>query len=829
MPKALTDWFAARYAAPTNVQEIAWRRTLRGDNTLILAPTGSGKTLAAFFSVLARLGAEAARGALPNATVAIYVTPLRALGRDILRNLEEPLAALNAGLPARQRVRAEIRTGDTAMKHRSRMTRQRPHLLLTTPESLSSLLSQKGWLDGFVPQVVIVDEIHAFAENKRGALLALSLERLAARGHGTLQRIGLSATAAPASAIAELLCGHRQCAIVQDSVRRTHRIDLHIPEALPAAGYDPGRVALAAVDALAQAQSTLAFCSTRSAAERLGAALGFLLPEDEDRIGVHHSSIERGQREAIEERLARGQMKCVVCSTSLELGVDYAGVDQVMLVGTPRGVSRALQRLGRSGHRTGQMAYGRLLPLSLPDLLEAIAMREAVRAGALEELRIPQVPLDVLAQVLLGMAVERRWEIGEALALVRRAGPYLELPEHEFREVLTYLAGGGQVLARYGKIVVEDGHFTVASSKVARDYFHGIGTISEDFRVKVVTKNNRRLGDVEEGFLASLRPGEAFLMAGKVVEIERLEPGIAIVKPSTSEQVQTPRWMGGKMPLSSRMAEEELRLRRTLRETFAAGGRAACEELLREVFRVPERVAALAAGFVERQAEAAPIPVDSPVQVERVRRGRQQVILLHCVAGRAVNQSLAWVVAWRLARGESVVSNSNDHGFLLSMGAHVPVDEARLRAALAPAGFMNDLETVLRGTDTLGRKFRNVAETGQLIPKRSYKGPANKKFSTWNGSLLYQTLLTYEPDHVLVRETVREIFEDLLDAPRALTEARRLQEAPWEWFEHPRPSPFALPLFAAFNRDVLLAGDIHRAFDEMAAAVYAEWDTKHAV
>jgi Lhr-like helicase len=242
------------------------------------------------------------------------------------------------------------------------------------------------------------------------------------------------------------------------------------------------------------------------------------------------------------------------------------------------------------------------------------------------------------------------------------------------------------------------------------------------------------------------------------------------------------------MPLSSRMAEEELRLRRTLRETFAAGGRAACEELLREVFRVPEPVAALAAGFVERQNEAAPVPVDSPVQVERVRRGRQQVILVHCVAGRAVNQSLAWVTAWRLARGESVVSNSNDHGFLLSLGAQVAVDEARLRGALAPGGFLNDLETVLRGTDTLGRKFRNVAETGQLIPKRSYKGPA-----------------------------------------RAVAEARRLHAAPWEWFEHPRPSPFALPLFAAFNRDVLLAGDLHRAFDEMTAAVYAEWGPARAV
>ncbi len=829
MPKALSDWFAGRYTAPTNVQEIAWRRTLRGENTLILAPTGSGKTLAAFFSVLARLGADASRGTLPNATLAVYVTPLRALGRDIERNLAEPLAALNATLPPRDQIRMEIRTGDTSTKDRSRMARRRPHLLLTTPESLSSLLSQKSWLDGLSPHVVIVDEIHAFAENKRGALLALSLERLETRAPGAFQRIGLSATASPASAIAQLLCGHRHCAIVQDSVRRTHRLDLHAPDHLPAAGYDPGRIAHAAVETLAGAQSTIAFCSTRSASERLGAALAYLLPDDESRIGVHHSSIERGERELLEERLSRGEMKCVVCSTSLELGVDYAGVDQVLLVGTPRGVSRALQRLGRSGHRSGQMAYGRLLPLSLPDLLEAIAMREAVRAGALETLRVPESPLDVLAQVLLGMAVERRWEIGAALALVRRAGPYLNLPAADFQDVLTYLAGGGQVLARYGKIVVEDGHFTVASPKIARDYFHGIGCISEDFRVKILTKNNRRLGDVEEHFLASLRPGEAFLMAGKVVEVERLAPGVAIVKPSNSDRVQTPRWMGGKMPLSSRMAEEEIRLRRTLREAFSAGGRPACEQVLRDVFKVPANLAAMAAGFVERQSAAAPIPIDSPVQIERVRRARQQVLMVHSVSGRAINQSLAWVAAWRLAPGESVVSNSNDHGFLLSLNARVDIDETSLRAALAPTGFMNDLETVLRATDTLGRKFRNVAETGQLIPKRSYKGPANTKYSSWNGTLLYQTLMTYEPNHVLVRETVREVLEDLLDAPHALTEAKRLHAAPWEWFDHPRPSPFALPLFAAFNRDVLLAGDPLRAFDEMAAQVYAEWDPHRAV
>jgi ATP-dependent helicase Lhr and Lhr-like helicase len=819
-PPALREWFAANFDGPTQTQRLAWKRTFQGENTLILAPTGSGKTLAAFFSVLAKLGERARFGKLPNAVLAVYVTPLRALGRDIHRNLEAPLAALNAELPAAQRIRMEIRTGDTADADRARMARKRPHLLLTTPESLSSLLSQQPWREGFATETVIVDEIHSFAENKRGSLLALTLERLERRAPHALQRIGLSATAQPAAAVAQLLCGRRPCAIVSDSIRRMHRLEIHTPARLPAAGYDPGRVAHAVIDAVGMGQATLAFTATRSAAERLGLALTLLLPEDEERIGVHHASIEREAREDVERRLAAGQMRAVVCSTSLEMGVDYANVDQVILIGTPRGVSRALQRLGRSGHRIGGVAFGRIVPLSLPDMLEALAMRQAVLAGHIEDLSIPEAPLDVLAQCLLGMAVERPHAIEEAWETVRGAGPYLHLRREDFDGALDYLAGGGRVLARFGKITVADGVFRVASPKLAREYFQAIGTISEDFRVRIVTKNNRRLGEVEEGFLSSLRPGEAFTIGGRAVEVETLHGNVAVVRPSASDRVVTPRWMGGKMPLSTRMAEEELRLRRTLREAWAVGGRPAVEKALREVYQATGQQAELGGEFIARQNQAAPVPVDTPVQVEFVSRGKRRVLMVHCVAGRAVNQSLAWVAAHRLAAGESVVSNSDDHGHLLVLPHRIDVSEAALRRVYDPARFREDLETVLRSTDTLGRRFRNVAETGQLVKKRN-SGP---RYQAWNGTLIYQTLLQYEPEHLLVKETVREVMGDMLDANGASREAARIFAAPWEVFEHPRPSPFALPLFAAFNREVLLAQDPNKAFDEFAAAIYEEWD-----
>ena len=398
---------------------------------------------------------------LPNAVCAIYVSPLRSLGRDIHRNLEPPLEAINAGLSLGRRIRMEVRTGDTSNAERSKQQRLRPHLLLTTPESLSSILSQNGWSDAFHPFAVIVDEIHAFAESKRGTLLALALERLEAKTGAPLQRIGLSATAHPVEAVERLLCGSRACAVASVDTLRTYRLDIAVPEddrILPPAGHNPFRAAQVVADRIAQAHCTLAFCTTRSATERLGLAVRFLLPEWEDKIAVHHGSVDREERQAIESLLATGDLKAVVCSSSLELGVDFAAVDQVLLIGPPRGVSLALQRLGRSGHRIGGIVAGSIVPLSLPDVIESIALQHAAEFGHLDYLSIPEAPLDVLAQALLGMSIEHEWTLDEAFALVRRAGPYSALSRADFDAVVEYLSGGGKVLGgygTYGKIAVE--------------------------------------------------------------------------------------------------------------------------------------------------------------------------------------------------------------------------------------------------------------------------------------------------------------------------------------------------------------------------------------
>lgn len=826
---ALRTWFDSRFPGLTDIQRRALPHTLNHRNTLILAPTGSGKTLSAFLSILSELAREAEAGTLPNAVCAVYVSPLRSLDRDIHRNLEAPLEVINAVLDPGQRIRMEVRTGDTEQSDRGKQQRRRPHLLLTTPESLSALLSQRGWMDGFDARTAVVDEIHSFCEGKRGTLLALTLERLEAKSQRLLQRIGLSATAWPVEVIAQLLCGTRACEIASVDVAKAHSLRIAVPPAsdwLPPAGHNPYRIAGIAADLVSKAECTILFTTTRSAAERLGLALSILLPEFEQQIAVHHSSIERSERLKIEEGLSQGHYRAVVASSSLELGVDFQAVDQVLLIGTPRGISRTLQRLGRSGHRVGGVARGSLLPTSVPDLMQSVALRFGAAAGKLDALQVPVGPLDVLAQALLGMSIERTWGLGEAYELVTRAGPYLGLSRKDFDDVIEYLAGGGKVLGpygTYGKIKLESETFVVSTRKVAREYYMNIGTISDDFQVRIVNRAHQRLGEVEEGFLAALQPGEAFTIGGRAVVLDRLHQTTAIVKPAQGERVQTPRWMGQKMPLTAQLAVEERRLRSELRQAWDIGGSAACRRVLLEGWKAEEDVTARLLVYLERQNKAAPIPADDPVQFERVREGRSLLVLCHCIAGRAVNRSLAWVVAYRLGVTGSVVANHDDHAFLLSVSPKDQPSEADLRRAFNPDRFREDLQTTLERTETLGRQFRPVAEIGQLLPRRTYRGPTPAKASTWNGSLLYATLKQHEPEHPLLRETIRGTLEDMMDVERAQAEAARIFRSEWEVFDLPRPTPFGLELFAAFSRETLLAQDPDRALDELVTALYDQW------
>ncbi len=442
---AVAAWFADRFAAPTPAQAQAWPAIKAGRHTLIAAPTGSGKTLAAFLAAIDELVRQGLKGQLTDATQVVYVSPLKALSNDIHRNLEAPLAGIREelrrlGLPDVE-IRTWVRTGDTPPAERERMRRRPPHILVTTPESLYVLLgSESGRKMLATARTAIVDEIHAVAPNKRGAHLSLSLERLAALCGGRLQRIGLSATQNPISAIARFLVGSApdggssaEAATIDTGHQRARDLGLELPD-LPLEAVMSKEVWSQVYDHLAQLieshRTTLMFVNTRRMAERVARELS-------DRVGAgaltaHHGSMAKEQRLAAEQRLKRGELKALVATASLELGIDIGDVDLVCQLGSPRSIAGFLQRVGRSGHAVGGTPKGRLFPLSRDDLVECAALLDSVRRGELDRLTIPEQPLDVLAQQIVAEVAAQDWPEAALYDLLRRAWPFRALPRDTF-------------------------------------------------------------------------------------------------------------------------------------------------------------------------------------------------------------------------------------------------------------------------------------------------------------------------------------------------------------------------------------------------------------
>ncbi|MEA3188154.1 MAG: ATP-dependent helicase Lhr and Lhr-like helicase, partial [Chthoniobacter sp.] len=478
------DWFRARYRDPTPAQREAWPKIRAGENVLVASPTGTGKTFAAFLSVLDEL----TRAELRDAIYCIYVSPLRALAYDLEKNLNEPLREI-FGSEKNAPIRVGLRSGDTSGSVRARQFMRPPHILLTTPESLCLLLSQPKWLPHLAEaRWLIVDEIHALAENKRGAHLSLSVERLARirNSSAPLQRIGLSATVAPLELVGKFLAGtNGECAVVDVSAAKKIELRVHTPlrkNPYPEAGYTGQRLIRELGELVKKNRTTLVFTNTRSGAEAATFWLREILPELAEEVECHHASLERDVRQSVEDRLKRGELRAVVCSTSLELGIDIGSVDLVVMLSTPKGVSRALQRTGRSGHNIHTISRGVLMATNVNDLVEACATVLLARERQLDLVRLPNAPLDILAQHLVSMGCERRWGRHEAFALVRQSFIYRDLTPEAFDDVLDYLAGGGKALRlqyaeTFGKIELDDESFQTRPGRVQRDFLQNVGVI----------------------------------------------------------------------------------------------------------------------------------------------------------------------------------------------------------------------------------------------------------------------------------------------------------------------------------------------------------------
>lgn len=792
-----------------------------GQSGLLHAQTGSGKTLAVWGGVLLRaqdqVDACSGHQSTKAGLRALWITPMRALAADTAEALRTPMTELQVGW------RLGVRTGDTLPSERSRQERAWPHALVTTPESLSQLLTRADVADLFAHlDAVVVDEWHELLGNKRGVQVQLALARLTT-WRPDLLVWGLSATLGnQAEALAALLpCVPTapEPALIQGRVDKSLVIDTLLPEAESRLSW-AGRLGAPMVAQLAQeldqAGTALVFTNTRSQAEIWYQLLLEARPDWAGLVALHHGSLDADVRAWVEAGLKAGQLKAVVATSSLDLGVDFLPVERVIQVGSAKGVARLLQRAGRSGHAPGRTSRVTLVPTHTLELVEAAAARRAAQAGQVEERQAPHQPLDVLVQHLVTVALGGGFQADALFDEVRRAHSYRALTREAFDWCLDFAARGGdslQAYPEYHRIAPdEQGVWRVAEHTqpgrlVARRHRLQVGTIVSDASMQVRYLNGPKLGSVEESFIARLKKGDCFVFAGRTLEFVRVQDMTAYVRRAEGRRPSVPRWQGGRMPLSSEMARAVMAL---LDE--AAEDRA---------WHEPEMQAAR--DMLEAQARISRLPRSDRLLVERFTSREGHHLWLYPFAGRLAHQGLSAVLAWRLARHRPNTFSLavNDYGLELLSAEPVPVDEASLRAALSPDHLLDDILASLNAAELARRRFREIARVAGLVFTGYPGAPKSTRQLQASSSLFYEVFQQYDAGNRLLSQAQEEVLSQELDVVRLREALTALQPRRIDLVDLRSPSPFSLPLMVERLRERLstekLSDRVARALKAMGA------------
>ena len=845
----------------TPPQQEALPLGLSGANHLICSPTGTGKTLAAFLPVMSRLADSRDRDELFPRPRALYISPLRALGYDVEHNLRRPLremgllerpnserASLRRGRLRERFIRTGVRTGDTPLEERRLILVRPPHILLTTPESLALMLAMESYRKHLrALETVIVDEIHALAGNKRGAYLALCLESLEALCGKPLARVGLSATVAPLDSVARLLAGtERDCAIVDKRGLRSIRIAVTAPFAGAMAPLT--RIAERCVELGRDVRTQLVFTNVRSQAERLAHEMALLAeepaevvredakprPRSDLKIGIHHSALERNVRHRVEAQLRAGELHTVVCSSSLELGVDIGYIDRVCVAGGARGMTPTLQRIGRAGHRPGAVADGVIVAQDRDDLIEAAATKLCIAQGRLEEVEIPEQPLDVLAQWLVqSVCYDRRLPFAEALRLARGAYPFRDLSEADVRRCAAYLSGGGAGPdeAHVRRLGTDDEALYGLGREVSAAFFENVGTIPDESQVAVATGSGT-IGKVEEGFAAGLEPGDVMLLGGKTFRVREVRAGGVSVEPFAGRP-NVPVWSSHIKGVPKILATEIGALRGGIAERLRDGRSREAHEWLAHRYGLAEFEAAHAVRYVAQQLAISDVPAPGEALIEIYRMDRKQNTIFHICAGRRANEALARVVAARLQRELRVDTqlSTDDNGFLVALPRGKSLPDEAWAALMHARDFERDLLAGLRGSHLLRVHFRHVANTGLLVLRRAGGRTLRRSALRWNSAKILDRLFEADPAFPLLQETIRYVTRDLLDAPAALATLRELETRRTRVLHPPAASPFSFGIVTSSFGDSVVIDDrasMVEALHERVLALVGE-DEPHAV
>lgn len=784
----LSGWFAGRGWRPFAFQRRVWRALSQGSSGLLHAGTGSGKTLAVWLGALLRI-LPATQSAPPRALRVVWVTPMRALAADTARALEAPLAALGLELSV------GLRTGDTPPAERSRQDRRPPFVLVTTPESLSLMMSRADAADrlGGVA-ALIVDEWHELIGNKRGVQLQLAIARIATLSGAAPVVWGVSATLGNPEEALDVLLGGRPGVLIEAAARRPPVIDTLLPDMLerfPWGGHLGARMRDAVVDELAASASSLVFCNTRAQAELWYAMLLDARPDWAGEIALHHSSLDVEARRWVERAIAEGRLRAVVCTSSLDLGVDFAPVARVLQIGSPKGIARLLQRAGRSGHRPGAVSRLSLVPTHALELVEAVAARDAARAGRIEARHSPRCPVDVLVQHLVTVAAGTGFDEATMLAEARSTFAYRDLDETTWRWTLSFVSEGASLSAypEYRKLArAQDGLWRISDAAIARRHRMSIGTIVADAAIELRFMNGARLGSVEEAFIARLRPGDRFMFAGRVLELVRVHDMSAWVRRSRARTGAVARWSGGRMPLSGELARAVLE-----RLSEAAAGR----------FSGPEM--RCARPMLELQARWSRLPQPQILLAEALESREGHHLFVYPFAGRHANLGLACMLAWRASHGQPATLSVavNDYGFELLSAE--PVAHAQLVADQGFAGYVpaSELAAAVNAAELSRRRFREIARVAGLVFQGHPRERRSARSLQASATMFHDVFSRHDPGNLLLAQARDEVLAhelelDRIEASLAEMRARRLVIVPIE-----RPTPFAFPLMIERLRETV--------------------------
>ncbi len=827
---ATAAWFARSFEAPTPAQAEAWPAIQAGRHVLIAAPTGSGKTLAAFMTAIDALVREGTECGLADETRVVYVSPLKALSNDIQRNLEAPLAGIRAelaalGLPDAP-IRTLVRTGDTPQHERARMRREPPHIVVTTPESLYILLgSESGRAMLASTRTVIVDEIHAMVGNKRGAHLALSLERLEALTGRTLTRIGLSATQQPIEAVARFLVGSKpdrsaDCAIVDSGHVRKRDLMLELPRA-PLEAVMSGEVWTEVYDRLAELigehRTTLVFVNTRRHAERIARHLSERLGEEH--VTAHHGSLAKELRLAAEQRLKRGELKALVATASLELGIDIGDVDLVCQLASPRSINAFLQRVGRSGHAVGGTPKGRLFPVSRDDLLECTAILDAVRRGELDRLAIPELQLDVLAQQIVAEVAAREWDEEGLYRLCRGAFPFRELTRAGFDEIVRMLAEGFSTRrGRHGALVHQDAvnHLLRGRRGARLTAITSGGTIPDMADYKVMLEPEGHLiGTVNEDFAIESLAGDVFQLGNSSYRILRVERGTVRVEDARGMPPSIPFWLGEAPGRTDALSQAVSRLREEMAERLTKDASAALEWLAEEVGIGDAAATQLVTYLAAAKAALRGLPTQQRIVFERFfdEAGGLQLII-HSPFGSRINRAWGLALRKRFCRAFNfeLQAAATEDAIVLSLTTAHSFDLAEVARYLHSNTVRPLLVQALLAAPMFTTRWRWAAAVALALPRFRGGKKVPPQLARMNAEDLLVAIFPEQvacaenivgdievPDHPLVRQTVRDCLEEAMDIEGLERLLRGLEagDIRVEARDLTEPSPLALEVLSA--------------------------------